>query len=151
VRGILLAVLLLLAGCDEMASQPREKPSRPTGLAPADGAVPANARAPAVPRLSEALLQRGRERYDIACAACHGLAGDGDGMVVRRGFPAPVSFHDPRLRTIDPAHVVEVIEHGFGVMYPHADRVAPDDRWAIAAYLKALQASQDVHVQELPR
>jgi mono/diheme cytochrome c family protein len=94
------------------------------------------------PPMSAALLTRGRERYAIACVACHGEAGDGDGVVPARGFPRPESFHTARLATMTSRHVVDVITHGYGVMYPHADRVAPADRWAIAAYVQALQLSQ---------
>jgi mono/diheme cytochrome c family protein len=92
--------------------------------------------------LSRALLERGRGRYAIYCAPCHGLAGDGDGMIVRRGFPAPPSYHTDRLRAAPDSHFYQVISHGYGVMYPYADRVAPADRWAIVAYIRALQLSR---------
>jgi len=92
--------------------------------------------------ITPALLQRGRERYDIYCAPCHGPVGDGDGFIVRRGFPAPPSFHIDRLRDQGDRYFVDAITRGYGVMYPYADRVAPADRWAIAAYVRALQLSQ---------
>ena len=89
-----------------------------------------------------ALLQRGRERFDISCAPCHGRAGNGDGMIARRGFPAPPSYHTERLRNAPDSHFYQVISDGYGVMYPYADRIDPHDRWAIVAYIRALQLSQ---------
>jgi len=88
------------------------------------------------------LLNRGRERFDIYCAVCHGYTGNGDGMIVQRGFPQPPSFHEQRLRDAPIGHFVDVITNGYGVMYSYASRVAPEDRWAIAAYIRALQLSQ---------
>jgi mono/diheme cytochrome c family protein len=101
-------------------------------------------------RPSLALLQRGRERYTIYCMPCHSPAGDGDGPVVRRGFPAPPSYHSERLRTAPDRHFYDVITHGHGVMVPYADRVAPADRWAIVAYIRALQLSQHAPLAALP-
>jgi mono/diheme cytochrome c family protein len=98
---------------------------------------------------STALLDRGRERFDIYCAPCHSVLGDGDGFVVRRGYPAPPSFHSDRLRQQTDRHFVDVIAHGYGVMYPFADRVSPADRWAIVAYIRALQFSQHAPVAAL--
>ena len=92
--------------------------------------------------ISETLLKRGREQFDIFCAPCHSRAGDGDGMVARRGFPQPPSYHIARLRDAPDSHFYAVISEGYGVMYPYADRIAPDDRWAIVAYIRALQLSQ---------
>ena len=89
-----------------------------------------------------ALLERGQQRFDIYCAPCHGLSGNGDGMIVRRGFPAPPSYHTDRLRNAPDSHFYQVISHGYGVMYPYADRIDPHDRWAIVAYIRALQLSQ---------
>lgn len=89
-----------------------------------------------------ALLERGQQRFDIYCAPCHGLSGNGDGMIVRRGFPAPPSYHTDRLRKAPDSHFYQVISHGYGVMYPYADRIDPHDRWAIVAYIRALQLSQ---------
>lgn len=88
------------------------------------------------------LLARGRERFDIYCAPCHGRSGAGDGMIVRRGFPAPPSYHSERLRHAPDNHFYQVISDGYGVMYPYADRILPQDRWAIVAYIRALQLSQ---------
>jgi len=97
-----------------------------------------------------ATLARGRERFDIYCAPCHSVAGDGDGMVVRRGFPRPPSYHTDRLRKAPDAHFYSVITNGYGVMYAYADRVAPDDRWAIVAYIRALQLSQSARIDDAP-
>lgn len=148
-----LLLLPLLAGCDlSMRDQARDEPQAaaqlwpggPQQAAPPAGtiAVDEPARMAALaspPALTPALLDRGQERYGIYCAVCHGPAGNADGTVVRRGFPQPPSFHEPRLVAAPPAYVVEVVTHGHGVMYSYADRVEPADRWAIAAYVKALQ------------
>ena len=101
--------------------------------------------------VTPALLQRGKERYDIYCAVCHGPGGDGDGMVVQRGFPQPPSFHSQDLRQSSLGHFFEVITHGHGVMYPYASRVGVEDRWKIAAYIRALQLSRHASLQEAPR
>ncbi|HTT05698.1 MAG TPA: cytochrome c [Steroidobacteraceae bacterium] len=92
--------------------------------------------------LSMALLERGRDRFQIYCTPCHGELGDGDGYIVRRGFPAPPSYHIERLRQAPDSHFFDVITHGYGLMYAYADRVSPADRWAIIAYIRALQLSQ---------
>ena len=88
------------------------------------------------------MLERGRQRYDIYCSVCHDRTGGGRGMVVERGFPAPPSLHIDRLREADIGYFYEVITNGHGVMYSYASRVEPGDRWAIAAYIRALQLSQ---------
>ena len=100
-------------------------------------------------QIDRAALERGRQRYDIYCSMCHGATGYGDGMIVRRGFAKPPSFHDERLRAAAPGYFVEVITHGFGAMYSYNDRVPPDDRWRIAAYVKTLQLSRRVDVASL--
>jgi mono/diheme cytochrome c family protein len=92
--------------------------------------------------LSAALLARGQDRFRIYCAPCHGPVGDGDGYIVRRGFPAPPSYHIDRLRNAPDRYFVDVITNGYGLMYSYADRVSPADRWAIVAYIRALQLSQ---------
>lgn len=111
--------------------------------------LPASAAA-ASPPLSQALLARGRERFDIYCAPCHGLAGHGDGIVAQRGFPHPPSYHIDRLRNAPDSHLFDVITHGYGAMYPYADRVGVADRWAIISYIRALQLSQDATLDDVP-
>lgn len=100
--------------------------------------------------VDKALILRGQERFNIYCSVCHGRTGYGDGMIVQRGFPKPPSFHEERLRNVAPGYVVDVITNGFGTMYPYADRVPPEDRWAIAAYLRALQKSQNARLSDVP-
>jgi mono/diheme cytochrome c family protein len=95
-------------------------------------------------------LERGRERFDIYCSPCHGRTGDGDGMIVQRGFPVPPSYHIDRLREAPVGHFVDVITQGYGIMYSYAARVEPADRWAIAAYIRVLQKSHDARLADLP-
>jgi hypothetical protein len=92
------------------------------------------------------LLERGQERFQIYCVPCHSPLGDGDGMVARRGFPHPPSYHIARLRQAPDRHFYDVMTNGYGIMYSYADRVSPEDRWAIVAYIRALQRSQDARV-----
>jgi mono/diheme cytochrome c family protein len=99
--------------------------------------------------ITQQLLQRGQQRYEIYCMPCHSAVGDGDGLVVRRGFPAPPSYHIERLRQAPDRHFYDVITNGYGIMYSYADRVAPPDRWAIVAYIRALQLSQHAPVAQL--
>jgi mono/diheme cytochrome c family protein len=99
--------------------------------------------------ITHELLTHGRERFDINCAVCHGGTGEGNGMIVRRGFPQPPSLHDQRLRAAPPGHFFDVITNGYGVMYSYASRVSPEDRWAIAAYIRALQLSQHTSVADV--
>jgi mono/diheme cytochrome c family protein len=94
------------------------------------------------------LLHRGQERFNIYCAPCHSPVGDGDGMVVRRGFPSPPSYHIDRLRQAPDRHFYDVMTNGYGVMRPYSDRVPPKDRWAIVAYIRALQLSQHARADE---
>ena len=88
------------------------------------------------------LLERGKERFGIYCEPCHSPVGDGDGMIPRRGFPHPPSYHIARLRSAPDRHFYDVMTNGYGIMYSYADRVTPEDRWAIVAYIRALQVSQ---------
>jgi len=96
------------------------------------------------------LLKRGQDRYMIYCMPCHSPAGDGDGLVVRRGFPPPPTYHQDRLRNAPDRHLYDVIAKGYGVMVPYGDRVEPADRWAIVAYIRALQLSQHAQAAALP-
>ena len=95
-------------------------------------------------------LERGRERYNIYCTPCHDYTGGGQGMIVQRGFPSPPSFHLESLRKAPAGHFFEVITNGFGSMYSYASRVEPEDRWRIAAYIRALQLSQRATMQDVP-
>lgn len=100
------------------------------------------------PEQKEALLKRGQQRFEITCLPCHGRLGDGRGIVVQRGFPQPPSYHIDRLREVEDGYIVDVITNGFGRMYNYAARVTPEDRWAIASYIRALQYSQNVNVTD---
>jgi mono/diheme cytochrome c family protein len=91
------------------------------------------------PPMTSALLQRGRERYGIYCAPCHGLDGAGQGIIPARGFPRPPDLRSDPVRALSSGQLVQVIGDGYGVMYAYGDRVPPADRWAIAAYIRALQ------------
>jgi cytochrome c553 len=96
------------------------------------------------------VLERGRERFDIFCAQCHGRTGQGNGMIVQRGMKVPPSFHEPRLKAMPEGYYFDVITNGFGVMYPYATRIEPRDRWAITAYVRALQLSEDGRIEDVP-
>jgi hypothetical protein len=100
--------------------------------------------------ISLEMLERGRERYDIFCAPCHGLDGYGQGMIVQRGFPAPQSFHIDRIRQAPDGHIYSAIANGFGRMFAYGYRVPPADRWAITAYVRVLQFSQQASMDQLP-
>lgn len=156
-----LALLQLLAACDQkMADQPRDDPyaadpKLPSGGAaqpPVPGTIAREDPEPdaAPPPVTLALLQRGRERYGIFCTPCHGVAGNGDGLVVRRGFPDPPDFHDATLRAAPSRHFFDVITQGYGVMFPYGSRIRPEDRWAIVAYIRALQLAGHAEVAMLP-
>ena len=101
------------------------------------------------PPVTLALIERGQDRFGIYCTPCHSELGDGNGMIVQRGFPAPPSYHIDRLRAAPVQHFYDVITNGYGVMYSFAYRVQPADRWAIAAYIRALQRSQNATVADL--
>ena len=153
-RAALMAIVALMAltACDDMSDQPKQRPYSPA-VGPAAipaGVVPYGDRAEPTPALTLALLRRGQERFRIYCTPCHSELGDGRGMIVRRGFPAPPSYHSERLQDAPTQHFYDVITHGYGAMYPFADRVPPSDRWAIAAYIRALQHSQHATLAEVP-
>lgn len=146
-----------LAGCrQDMNVQPKllaNGPARGAWTQGADrpliagtiarGDLKRDAEKAAPPPISAALLARGRQRYTIFCAPCHGLAGDGDGIIVKRGFPKPPSYYSPALLAASSQHIFDVITRGWGVMYPYGARVAPRDRWAIVAYIRALQLARN--------
>ena len=92
--------------------------------------------------LTQEVVERGQSRFNIYCTPCHGKVGDGDGMIVQRGFRRPPSFHSERLRGMPVGHFFDVIKNGFGVMPSYGKRISPEDRWAITAYVRALQLSQ---------
>lgn len=160
------AALLLaaLAGCEQprMADQERYEPYEgapdwpgdSSAREPVEGTI---ARGDALePRADEmpldvtrALLERGRKQYQINCTPCHGATGAGDGMIVQRGFPEPPTFHSERLRRAPLTHFYDVITDGYGVMYSYADRVNREQRWAVAAYIRALQLSQHAAPEDL--
>lgn len=168
----LLCAALLLAGCErdmrDMYDQQKPHPdgsasrfddgrdARPPPrdtVANVSGAMAA-ASAGRVPTTTDQLspraeLDRGRERYDIYCAPCHSPVGDGDGIVVRRGFPRPKSFHTDDQRALSDEQIVATIVAGKGAMRPMAGRIDADDRAAIVDYLRALQHSQHVDTQTL--
>jgi mono/diheme cytochrome c family protein len=100
--------------------------------------------------LTKQLLERGRERYNIYCTPCHGMTGDGLGVVVQRGYRQPPSFHIDRLREAPVGYFFDVMTHGFGAMPDYAAQITPEDRWAIAAYERALQLSQRATVADVP-
>ena len=148
----LLAGLLLLGACDDMTDQPKQKTYSPY-VGPAKvpaGTVEFQETPVEAPPVTLALLERGQARFRIYCTPCHSELGDGHGMVVQRGFPPPPSYHTARLRAAPVQHFYDVITNGYGAMYSFANRVQPADRWAIAAYIRALQRSQDATVAEVP-
>ncbi len=100
--------------------------------------------------ITRADLERGRERYNIYCAPCHDVTGSGRGMIVLRGFPQPPSYHIDRLRQAPPGHFFDVMTNGLGVMYSYSSRVSPEDRWRIAAYIRALQLSMQANLADVP-
>lgn len=97
-----------------------------------------------------ALVARGQERFNIYCAPCHGQTGRGDGMVVRRGYRRPPTYHQDRLRDAKPGYFFDVMTNGFGAMPDYAAQVPVRDRWAIAAYIRALQLSQHATIEDVP-
>ncbi|RMD94067.1 MAG: cytochrome c [Calditrichaeota bacterium] len=99
--------------------------------------------------ITREVIKRGQERYNIFCSPCHDRVGRGKGMIVRRGLKQPPSFHTIRLREAPVGHFFDVITNGFGVMPSYADKVKPRDRWAIIAYIRALQLSQNINWEEL--
>ncbi|NNE65839.1 MAG: cytochrome c [Pyrinomonadaceae bacterium] len=92
-------------------------------------------------------LDRGEQRYKIFCMVCHGPVGKGDGMVVRRGYPQPTTYHDDRLRNAPVGHFFDVITNGWGKMNGYASQIPVEDRWAIVAYIRALQVSQNPEIK----
>ncbi len=96
------------------------------------------------------VLQRGQQRYNIYCAPCHSRVGDGNGMIAQRGYRQPPSLHDDRLRQAVLGHFFDVMTNGYGAMPDYASQINPTDRWAIAAYIRALQLSQHGSIEDVP-
>ncbi|WP_407175025.1 c-type cytochrome [Bradyrhizobium sp. STM 3562] len=158
--GAAVAVLsAALTACDNMANQPKLNPYEvPVGsqvnwpIKPVPHTV-ARDDSPAVPSpppVTMALLERGQQRFDIYCSPCHSRGGDGNGIIVQRGFPHPPSYHSQTLRNAPNQLFYDVMTHGYGAMYSYADRVDPADRWAIVAYIRALQASASASLSDVP-
>jgi mono/diheme cytochrome c family protein len=179
IRGYLcacgLAAALLSAGCrQDMHDQPKFKPyakndffaDRRSARPLVDGtiarghlrddAVLYTGKAAGKPvdafpmAVTAAVMARGQERFDIFCSPCHGRTGAGDGMIVRRGYRKPPTFHLDRLRQAAPGYTFDVITNGFGAMPDYAQQIPVRDRWAIVAYIKALQRSQNAAVGTVP-
>lgn len=176
---VLVAAILPVAGCDEgvagnMADQPRYEtweaapdwvfadggasrhPPRGTHprLADHDGATPALEDAvgadAARPAMTLETLERGQRLFNIRCALCHAPDGYGEGVIVRRGFPSPPSLHEQRLRDVPDDHIYAVLTNGLGKMLPQGPFLREDERWAVVAYVRALQLSQSADAAELP-
>lgn len=164
------------AGCEnmntlrqDMANQPRQNPLSPApffadgrserpiientvahGAIQDDGLfVPKDSNAFPLPVNME-LLERGQQRYGIFCSPCHGIQGDGMGMVAVRGMKHPPSYHQDRLRNEPVGYLYDVVTNGFGAMYGYSAQIPPRDRWAIIAYVRALQLSRNAPMSELP-
>jgi mono/diheme cytochrome c family protein len=161
--ALMLAVLALQAACkrEDMYTQRVVRQWDPDLSAPDQTSVrppvagtlareQPDAPVPAPVIIDAALLQRGQARYDIFCSPCHAVSGDGEGMIVQRGFPHPPAFTADRLRHARAQVFYDAITNGHGAMYSYAARVPPADRWAIAAYIRALQLSQSAVIAALP-
>ncbi len=173
--ALLVGFTLLAGACQQMATQPSYRPYQPSAFF-ADGTSARPEPADTVARgqlrddallftgkdtsgreatefpfpVTRDVLARGRQRYEIYCTPCHGYTGDGDGIVVQRGFSPPPSYHSDRLRQAPAGHFFVVMTNGFGSMPSYANQVAVPDRWAIAAYIRALQLSQAAPLDDVP-
>lgn len=154
-------ILASLEGCDQrMGNQPRldaleasplfvnqqSALQPPLGTLTIDALESERAAMPSVVTIPD--MKRGREQYEIYCVPCHGILGEGAGPVVLHGFPAPPSFHIDRLQKAELAYYYDVISQGYGVMYSFGNRVAAEDRWRIALYIRALQQSQFTNLNQ---
>jgi mono/diheme cytochrome c family protein len=160
-EALMAAAFLLCASCrQQMADQPRYDPYQQSAFfadslsaRPLPEGVVSRTSIDVVeqPALTAALLHRGQERFNIYCVPCHGLTGEGDGMVSVRGLRRPPpTFHSERLRAVELNYFYDVIQNGFGAMPSYAYQVAPPDRWAIAAYVRALQVSRWTRLEDAP-
>lgn len=168
-----VAALYLAPGCrylkQDMANQPKNKALSPSdffddgrserpllentvargSIADDELFVPKDSNSFPLP-VNRELLERGEERYRIFCTPCHGLQGDGNGMIAMRGMKHPPSFHQDRLRQAPNGYFFDNITNGFGAMYGYSAQIPPRDRWAIIAYVRALQLSRNARVADLP-
>ncbi len=157
-----LLAALALAGCkrQDMYTQGRSQtwdssdflPQGATMQHPVEGTVARDAPNPPEPqpvRIDAAMLARGQNRFEIFCSECHGRTGEGNGMIVQRGFPQPPSYHTAELRNAPAQHFYDVLTNGYGVMYSFSSRLSPADRWAVTAYVRALQESHFAEVASL--
>jgi mono/diheme cytochrome c family protein len=127
-------------------------PVQTPGPQPTAATVPAPLGAAAYPDdvelfpipVTKETVRRGKERYEIFCSACHGLTGNGDGMIVRRGFRRAATFNDDRMRQAPVGHFFDAVTNGWGAMPSYAPQIPPQDRWAIISYIRALQLSQEI-------
>lgn len=175
VMGLLFGSLMLTAGCrQDMHDQPKFKPLRANPFF-ADGRSARPLVAGVVARgtlqddahlftgrvndefvttfpfpITQDVILRGQERFNIYCTPCHGHLGDGEGMIVQRGLKHPPSYHIDRLREAPVGYFFNVITNGFGAMFDYADRIPVKDRWAIIAYIRALQLSQNAKIDDVP-
>jgi mono/diheme cytochrome c family protein len=174
-RVVLAGAMLVLAGCRrDMFNQPKSNPMRESDFFPDrtasrplpphtvarddlendaafyTGMIGTNLVTTFPYPVTREMLERGRQRFEINCVPCHGETGEGNGIVVQRGFPAPPSYHIPRLREAPIGHFFDVMTRGYGAMFSQAERVTPEDRWAIAAYIRALQLSEHATLAEVP-
>lgn len=152
IRRLVFIALLALAACDDMTHEAKKNAYADAHTGP--GPIPTETvqfgtRPVAPPPLTLALIERGQQRFRVFCTPCHSEVGDGHGMIVQRGFSPPPSYHQARLRDAPTQHFYDVITNGYGAMYSFAQRVPPPDRWAIAAYIRALQQSQNANVADL--
>ena len=162
-RALGLLAMLVLAGCDQkMADMPKRNPLDTSPMfsdgaadrLPVAGTVTADAdlapQPDALPAaLPLSLLQHGQDRFNVFCSPCHAYDGHSNGRVVQRGFPNPPDLHSAAIVALSDRQIFDVITHGYGVMFPYNDRVPPADRWAIVAYIRALQYADKVPVAEL--
>ena len=149
---LLASGLLLLVSCDYMIDQPKQKTYTPE-VGPAaqpDSIVEFDQQPIAPPAVTLALLERGQERFRIYCTPCHSEQGNGHGMIVQRGFPPPPDYTIARLLNAPVQHFYDVVTNGYGAMYSFANRVQPRDRWAIAAYIRALQLARHATLDDVP-
>lgn len=136
---------------DALVPQKASAPA-PASTAPASGAATPTAKvADDFPfAVTAAVLARGQNRYTVYCTPCHSVLGDGNGMIVQRGFRRPPSYLEERLRNSPASHFYDVMTNGFGAMASYSDKLSPEDRWNVAAYIRALQLSQRASVEDVP-